>query len=84
MEFEQLIASFYDLPINEKDKIIHGEISKIKDILDTVMQSKSDFVSNKLTKYNSSDDNNDTLVKIYHDLILIEESLLIYLKSSGY
>lgn len=84
VEFEKLISSFYDLPINEKEKVIHDELARIKSILDTVMQFKNNNISNDMTEYNSSDDSDNALVGIYHDLMLIEESLVIYLKDAGY
>lgn len=79
MEFENLISSFYDLSTDCKEEEIHKEIVRIKSMLDLDLEN-----SNNLTQYSDSDGNIDvSFVKIYHDLLLIEESLAVYLKAKS-
>lgn len=85
-EYEQLISKFYDLPSEEKKEEINKELKKMKEILKVVSSFSKDPSSNLLTEYNST--NNDTedqnLTKIYHDIVLVEEALVFYLKDHGY
>lgn len=85
-EYEQLISKFYDLSCEEKKEEINNELKKMKAILDRVLQFSKDFSSNKITDYKS--DNSDTedqnLTKIYNDIMIVEEALIVYLKDRGY
>lgn len=85
-EYEQLISKFYDLSSEEKKEEINRELRKMKEILSMVSPFSKDPSSNSLTEYNST--NNDTedqnLTKIYHDIMLVEEALILYLKDKGY
>lgn len=84
-EFENLIASFNNLSTFDKEKEIYEEIVRIKSILDTVLQSNKDLVSADLVKFNSASKTlDDAFVKIYHNLMLIEEGLVLHLKNNGY
>lgn len=85
-EYEQLISKFYDLSCEEKKEEIYNELKRMKAILDRILSFSKDFSSGQFLDYDSS--NHDTeeqnLTKIYHNLMLVEEALIIYLKDRGY
>jgi len=85
-EYERLISMFYDLSCEEKKEEINNELKKIKAILDRVLNFSGEFNSNKLTDYdaNNSDTEEQNLTKLYNDLMIIEETLIVYLKDRGY
>lgn len=85
-EYEQLISKFYDLSSEEKKEEIYQELERIKSILDRVLNFSKDFSSNQLVNYDSNnhDTEDQNLTKIYHNMMLIEEALVIYLKDRGY
>ncbi len=85
-EFKTLISKFYDLDTESKKKEIYAELEKIKKMLDIVLQFDNNPTSNDLITYNSQnvDSENDNLVKIYHNILIIQESLITYFKDIGY
>ena len=85
-EYEALISKFYDLDVERKKKEIFDELEKTKKILDIVLQFQENPVSNELVKYdeNAVDSESDNLVKIYNNILVIQESLITYLKDKGY
>lgn len=86
MEYENLIAKFYELPCEDKKKEIYDEIEKMKTIVDTISNFKIKPESNKLIKYNikNNDNEDDNLTKLYNNIMILEESLIFYLKDNGY
>ncbi len=86
MEYENLISKFYDLSTEDKKKEIYEEIDKIKTVIDTVSNFQKSPNSNKIIKYVSgnNDSEDDNLTKLYNNIMIIEESLIFYLKDSGY
>lgn len=85
-EYEVLISKFYDLDLETKKKEIYEELEKIKAMLDIVLQFENNPNSNDLIKYNPNNTDNESanLVKIYNNIMIIEESLITYLRDSGY
>ena len=85
-EYEILISKFYDLDVEKKKKEIFEELEKTKKILDIVLQFQENPVSNSLVKYDETaiDSESDNLVKIYNNILVIQESLITYLKDKGY
>ncbi len=85
-EYEILISKFYDLDVERKKKEIFEELEKTKKILDIVLQFQENPVSNNLVKYDEKelDSESDNLVKIYNNILIIQESLITYLKDKGY
>ncbi len=85
-EYEALISKFYDLDVEKKKKEVFEELEKTKKILDIVLQFQQNPVSNDLVKYdeNAIDSESDNLVKIYNNILVIQESLITYLKDKGY
>ncbi len=85
-EYEVLISKFYDLDVESKKKEIFEELEKTKAILDVVLQFGQNPNSNDLVKYsnNSFDNESDNLVKIYNNVLIIQESLITYLRDKGY
>lgn len=86
MEYENLISKFYELSCEDKKKEIYEELFKIKSIIDTISSFSKNPVSNELTEYDpkNSDSEDDNLTKIYNNIMIIEESLIFYLKDNGY
>lgn len=85
-EYEILVSKFYDLDVEKKKKEIFEELEKTKKILDIVLQFQENPVSNSLVKYDEAaiDSESDNLVKIYNNILVIQESLITYLKDKGY
>ena len=85
-EYEVLISKFYDLDVESKKKEIFEELEKTKAILDVVLQFGQNPNSNDLVKYsnNSFDNESDNLVKIYNNVLIIQESLITDLRDKGY
>lgn len=85
-EFEILISKFYDLDVEKKKQEIFEELEKTKKILDIVLQFQENPVSNDMVKYdeNAIDSESDNLVKVYNNILVIQESLITYLKDKGY
>ena len=85
-EYEILISKFYDLDVERKKKEIFEELEKTEKILDIVLQFQENPVSNNLVKYDEKelDSESDNLVKIYNNILIIQESLITYLKDKGY
>ncbi|MBP3799996.1 MAG: hypothetical protein ILA19_03330 [Bacilli bacterium] len=85
-EYEVLISKFYDLDVEKKKKEVFEELEKTKKILDIVLQFQENPVSNDLVRYdeNAIDSESDNLVKIYNNILVIQESLITYLKDKGY
>ena len=85
-EYEILISKFYDLSVEEKRKEIFEEIEKTKAIVDIVLQFENNPNSNELVKYdkNNTDSESDNLVKIYNNVLMVQESLITYLRDKGY
>lgn len=85
-EYEILVSKFYDLDVEKKKKEIFEELEKTKKILDIVLQFQENPVSNSLVKYDEDaiDSESDNLVKIYNNILVIQESLITYLKDKGY
>ncbi len=85
-EYEVLISKFYDLDVEKKKQEIFEELEKTKKILDIVLQFQQNPNSNDLVKYdeNAVDSESDNLVKIYNNILVIQESLITYLRDKGY
>ncbi len=85
-EFEILISKFYDLDVESKKKEIFEELEKTKAILDIVLQFQENPNSNDLVSYDEKgfDNESDNLVKIYNNVLIIQESLITYLRDKGY
>lgn len=85
-EYEVLISKFYDLDVENKRKEIFEELEKTKKILDIVLQFQENPNSNNLVKYEEDavDSESDNLVKVYNNILIIQESLITYLKDKGY
>ena len=85
-EYEALISKFYDLDVDKKRLEIFEEFERTKSLLDMILEFKNSPVSNNLVKYdeNAVDSESDNLVKIYNNILIIEESLIAYLKDKGY
>lgn len=85
-EYEILISKFYDLDVEKKKKEIFEELEKTKKILDIVLQFQENPNSNQMVKYDESavDSESDNLVKVYNNILIIQESLITYLKDKGY
>ena len=85
-EYEVLISRFYDLDVEKKKQEIFEELEKTKAILDIVLQFQNNPNSNELVKYdeNAVDSESDNLVKIYNNILIIQESLITYLRDKGY
>lgn len=85
-EYEVLISKFYDLDVEKKKQEIFEELEKTKKILDIVLQFQQNPTSNDLVKYdeNAIDSESDNLVKIYNNVLVIQESLITYLRDKGY
>lgn len=85
-EYETLISKFYDLDLESKKKEIYEELEKTKKILDIVLQFQQNPNSNDLVSYNPNNMDNEAtnLVKIYNNIMIIEESLITYLRDKGY
>lgn len=85
-EYEALISKFYELDVERKRKEIYEELERTKALLNVVLQFKTSPVSNNLVDYdeNAIDSESDSLVKIYNNILVIQESLIAYLKDKGY
>ena len=85
-DYEILISKFYDLGVEDKRKEIFEEIEKTKAIVDIVLQFEENPNSNELVKYDSNnmDSESDNLVKIYNNILMVQESLITYLRDKGY
>lgn len=85
-EYEILLSKFYDLDIEKKKKEIYEELERIKSILNIVLQFQDDPNSNDFIPYdpNNTDNEASNLVKVYNNTLMIEESLITYLRDKGY
>lgn len=85
-DYEVLISKYYDLDVDKKRKELFEELDKTKKILDIVLQFQNNPNSNELVSYteNSSDNESDNLVKVYNNVLMIQESLITYLRDKGY
>ena len=85
-EYEILLSKFYDLDIEKKKKEIYEELERIKSILNIVLQFQDDPNSNDFILYdpNNTDNEASNLVKVYNNILMIEESLITYLRDKGY
>ena len=85
-EYEILLSKFYDLDIEKKKKEIYEELERIKSILNIVLQFQDDPNSNDFIPYdpNYTDNEASNLVKVYNNILMIEESLITYLRDKGY
>lgn len=85
-EYEILLSKFYDLDIEKKKKEIYEELERIKSILNIVLQFQDDPNSNDFIPYdpNNTDNEESNLVKVYNNILMIEESLITYLRDKGY
>lgn len=85
-DYEVLISKYYDLDVDTKRKELFEELDKTKKILDIVLQFESNPNSNELVEYTegSSDNESDNLVKVYNNVLMIQESLITYLRDKGY
>ena len=85
-EYEILLSKFYDLDIEKKKKEIYEELERIKSILNIVLQFHDDPNSNDFIPYdpNNTDNEASNLVKVYNNILMIEESLITYLRDKGY
>ena len=85
-EYEILLSKFYDLDIEKKKKEIYEELERIKSILNIVLQFQDDPNSNDFIPYdpNNTDNEASNLVKVYNNILMIEESLISYLSDKGY
>ena len=85
-EYEILLSKFYDLDIEKKKKEIYEELERIKSILKIVLQFQDDPNSNDFIPYdpNNTDNEASNLVKVYNNILMIEESLITYLRDKGY
>lgn len=85
-EYEILLSKFYDLDIEKKKKEIYEELERIKSILNIVLQFQDDPNSNDFIPYdpNNTDNEASNLVKVYNNIVMIEESLITYLRDKGY
>ena len=85
-EYEILLSKFYDLDIEKKKKEIFEELERIKSILNIVLQFQDDPNSNDFIPYdpNNTDNEASNLVKVYNNILMIEESLITYLRDKGY
>jgi hypothetical protein len=85
-EYEILLSKFYDLDIEKKKKEIYEELERIKSILNIVLQFQDDPNSNDFIPYdpNNTDNEASNLVKVYNNILMIEESLITYLRDRGY
>ena len=81
-----LLSKFYDLDIEKKKKEIYEELERIKSILNIVLQFQDDPNSNDFIPYdpNNTDNEASNLVKVYNNILMIEESLITYLRDKGY
>ena len=80
------MSKFYDLDIEKKKKEIYEELERIKSILNIVLQFQDDPNSNDFIPYdpNNTDNEASNLVKVYNNILMIEESLITYLRDKGY
>ena len=85
-EYEILLSKFYDLDIEKKKKEIYEELERIKSILNIVLQFQDDPNSNDFIPYdpNNTDNEASNLVKVYNNILMIEESLINYLRDKCY
>ena len=85
-EYEILLSKFYDLDIEKKKKEIYEDLERIKSILNIVLQFQDDPNSNDFIPYdpNNTDNEASNLVKVYNNILMIEESLITYLRDKGY
>ena len=85
-EYEILLSKIYDLDIEKKKKEIYEELERIKSILNIVLQFQDDPNSNDFIPYdpNNTDNEASNLVKVYNNILMIEESLITYLRDKGY
>ena len=85
-EYEILLSKFYDLDIEKRKKEIYEELERIKSILNIVLQFQDDPNSNDFIPYdpNNTDNEASNLVKVYNNILMIEESLITYLRDKGY
>ena len=85
-DYEVLISKYYDLDVESKRRELFEELDKTKKILDIVLQFQNNPNSNGLVPYteNSSDSESDNLVKVYNNVLMIQESLITYLRDKGY
>ena len=85
-EYEILLSKFYDLDIEKKKKEIYEELERIKSILNIVLQFQDDPNSNDFIPYdpNNTDNEASNLVNVYNNILMIEESLITYLRDKGY
>ncbi len=85
-DYEVLISKYCDLDVDSKRRELFEELDKTKKILDIVLQFESNPNSNELVSYTegSSDNESDNLVKVYNNVLMIQESLITYLRDKGY
>lgn len=85
-DYEVLISKYYDLDVEDKRRELFEELDKTKKILDIVLQFQEDPNSNSMVEYSSSSSSSesDNLVKIYNNVLMIQESLITYLRDKGY
>ena len=85
-DYEVLISKYCDLDVDSKRRELFEELDKTKKILDIVLQFENNPNSNELVSYSegSSDSESDNLVKVYNNVLMIQESLITYLRDKGY
>lgn len=85
-DFNLLISKFYDLPLEDKKKEIFDEFNNLSEIVSSISSFKKDPTSNSMIEYDSNniDNEDENLVKIYNDLIVLEERIVYFLKDKGY
>ncbi len=85
-DYDLLISKYYDLPSENKKKEIFEEFNKISKLLDAISNFNKEPYSNSVINYdfNNKDNEDENLVKIYNNLLIIEEKLILFLKDNGY
>ena len=85
-DYEVIISKYCDLDVDSKRRELFEELDKTKKILDIVLQFENNPNSNELVSYTegSSDNESDNLVKVYNNVLMIQESLITYLRDKGY
>ena len=81
-EFENLIFSFNNLSVSDQEKEINDEMMRLKETLNFILGDNKKLFTTDMVKFNGESKNiDDALVKIYHNLILLEEGLAIHLNN---
>ncbi len=85
-EFNALLSKFYDLGVEDKKKEIFDEFNKISEVVTSISSFKKDPASNSMINYDptNQDSEDDNLVKIYNDLLVLEEKIVYFLKDKNY